>query len=56
MAWAFSKTAVMEPMKHLLSPNSKFMWTQEINNVFESSKAEITNAVKHGVRSFNPVW
>ena len=54
MAWAFSKTVVMEPMKHLLSPSSKFMWTQEINNAFESSKAKIINTVKCGVRSFNP--
>ena len=54
VAWAFSKTAVMEPMRPLLSPNSKFVWTQKINNAFESSKAEIINAVKCGVRSFNP--
>ena len=54
VAWAFSKTEVMNPLRHLLSPKSEFMWTQELNDSFENSKKEIIEAVKKGVKSFDP--
>ena len=54
VAWAFSKTDIMNPLRHLLSPNSEFLWTQELNNSFERSKQEIIKAVKNGVKSFDP--
>ena len=54
VAWAFSKTAVMSPFRHLLSPNSEYLWTQELNDAFEKSKIEIINAVKKGVKYFDP--
>ena len=30
VSWAFSKTEVMAPMRHLLSPKTEFLWTQEL--------------------------
>ena len=54
VAWAFSKTNVMNPLRHLLSPSSEFVWNQELNDAFERSKQEIVNAVKRGVKSFDP--
>ena len=54
VAWAFSKTDVMNPLRHLLSPQSDFLWTQEINDAFEKSKQEIIEAVKNGVKAFDP--
>ena len=41
MSWAFSKTEVMAPMRHLLSPKTEFLWTQELQKSFEESKAKI---------------
>ena len=55
VAWAFSKTDIMSPFRHLLSPQSEFSWTQDLNNAFEYSKAEIIWAVKQGVKSFDPL-
>ena len=54
VAWAFSKTNVMSPLRHLLSPSSEFVWSQELNDSFERSKHEIVSAVKKGVKSFYP--
>ena len=52
--WAFSKTDIMNPFRHLLSPNSEFCWTQELNDAFERSKIEIVDAVRKGVKGFDP--
>ena len=41
VSWAFSKTEVMNPLRHLLSPKSEFLWTQELNDSFDKSKQEI---------------
>ena len=54
VAWAFSKTDVMNPLRHLLSPKSEFIWSQELNDSFEHSKQEIIEAVKKGVKTFDP--
>ena len=54
VAWTFSKTEVMGPLRHLPSPSSDFVWNQEINYGFENSKEVIVKAVKHGVKYFDP--
>ena len=41
VTWAFSKTEVMAPFRKLLSPKSDFVWSQELNDCFETSKREI---------------
>ena len=53
VTWAFSKTEVMAPFRKLLSPKSEFVWTQELNDCFETSKREILPAVKNGIKSFD---
>ena len=53
VTWAFSKTEVMAPFRKLLSPKSEFVWTQELNDCFETSKREILQAVKNGIKSFD---
>ena len=53
VTWAFSKTEVMAPFRKLLSPKSDFVWTQELNDCFETSKREILRAVKDGIKSFD---
>ena len=53
-AWAFSKTSIMEPFRHLLSPKSEFKWSQELQDAFDLSKAEIVRAASEGVKTFDP--
>ena len=54
VAWGFSKAKVMEPFRHLLKPKSDFKWTHDLNHAFEMSKEEIIQAIKHGVKTFEP--
>ena len=53
VTWAFSKTEVMAPFRKLLSPKTDFVWTQELNDCFEASKKEISQAVRKGIKSFD---
>ena len=46
-------TTMMLPFKHLLSPNTPFVWSDELDDAFEQSKAAIIEAIKHGVEIFN---
>ena len=45
---------LMLPFKHLLSPNTSFVWTSELSDAFEKSKSAIVEAIKHGVEIFDP--
>ena len=54
VAWAFAKTKLMESFRHLLKPKSEFVWTQELDDAFRSSKAEILKAIETGVKTFKP--
>lgn len=45
---------LMAPFKHLLSPRSKFDWTDELENAFRKSKELIVNAIRHGVEIYDP--
>ena len=48
------RKTLSKTVTHLLSPQSEFLWTQEINDAFERSKQEIIEAVKNGVKAFDP--
>ena len=52
VAWAFSKTKVMEPFRALLKTSTPFLWTQELQDSFETAKQEIVRLVKEGIQSF----
>ena len=53
-SYAFSKTGVMEPFRHLLKSTEKFQWTAELQEAFESSKTVIIDQICQGVRTFDP--
>ena len=36
--WAFCKTEVMEPFRHLLRPGTPFKWTPDLQDKFEQAK------------------
>ncbi|XP_066936345.1 uncharacterized protein [Clytia hemisphaerica] len=44
---------LMSPFKHLLSPRSKFEWTDELDKAFRESKKLIVEAIKHGVEIYD---
>jgi hypothetical protein len=52
-AYAFSMTKHMQPFRHLLKPSTKFIWTDELNDLFIQSKNIIIQEMKEGVRLFD---
>lgn len=50
--YALSNSEVMAPFKALLSPKSKFEWTEDMSKAFTKSKEAIIKAVERGVRMF----
>ena len=53
-AYAFSMARQMRPMRELLRPSTKFEWTEELDLIFRESKQAIVDAMKDGVRLFDP--
>ena len=47
-------TEMLAPFKPFLSPKTKFQWTNELNDAFNSSNSEIIQAIKEGVEIFDP--
>ena len=45
---------LMEPFKKFLSPKIKFEWTDELDSLFKKSKSMIVEAIKEGVKIFDP--
>ena len=52
VAFAFSKTRLMEPFRELLKPKSVFNWTEEMEVAFGKAKQEICQLVVAGVKSY----
>ena len=44
---------LMEPFWQFLSPKVPFEWNKEMDKIFEKSKLEIVEAIRHGVKIFN---
>ena len=54
VSYAFASTQQMEPFRKLLSSKLPFVWSQELDQAFISSKAEIIKQCTAGVRKFEP--
>ena len=54
VAYCFCKTETMAPFRHLLSPGTEFVWTDELEKSFVASKAKIIELIQEGVYSFDP--
>ena len=52
-SYAFSKTKVMEPFRHLLKPSSIFEWNDDMEKSFQDSKNEIIEKIIHGIKTFD---
>ena len=46
--------STIEPFRKFLSPKVKFYWDESLNEKFEKSKSLIVDAIKEGVRIFDP--
>ena len=44
----------MQPFRHLLKPSVKFVWTEELDDIFKESKEKIISEMKDGVCLFQP--
>ena len=53
-AYAFAVAKAMKPFRELLRPAVKFEWTEDLSQAFEESKVKIVEAMKEGVRLFEP--
>ena len=49
VTYFFYKTVIMSPFRHLLSPNSAFEWTDELDEAFAASKEKIIELIQKGV-------
>ena len=50
--FAFSKCADMVHFRHLLSPKTQFVWTEELEREFVLAKASIVRKIENGVTMF----
>ena len=56
VSYSFSMSAIMEPLRHLLKPDTwtqGFSWTPELDRTFNLAKEEILNSVTDGVKHFD---
>ena len=47
-------TNIMAPFKPLLSPKTKFFWSEDLEHAFQASKQNLIEAIQHGVQIFDP--
>ena len=50
--FAFSKCEDMRHFRHLLSPKTQFVWTEELEREFVLAKARIVRKIEKGVTMF----
>ena len=53
VSFTFSMADKMLPFRKLLKPNTKFTWTEELNQAFNVSKSEIIKEINKGVQIYD---
>ena len=53
VSYAFASAEHMLPFREALKPGSTFIWTDELNQLYEESKAIIVSEIENGVRIFD---
>ncbi len=53
VAYAFSIAEHMQPFRHLMKPGTPFVWSSELDELFEESKQAIIREIEEGVRIFD---
>ena len=52
VSFSFAMSEIMEPFRHLLRPDTQFIWSPELQECFIKAKEKIVEAVKEGVQHF----
>lgn len=52
VAFAFSKTTLMEPFRGLLKSKETFAWSEELEVAFNTAKSQIVQLVKKRITVF----
>lgn len=52
VAYAFSKSSLMEPFCPLLKSKAEYVWTPQLQHAFQTAKEEIVKIASKGVKSF----
>ena len=53
VAYAFSVAEHMQPFRHLMKPGNPFIWSDELEELFEQSKQAIVKDIEEGVRIYD---
>ena len=53
VAYAFASAEKMQPFRTLLQPKIPFVWTEELNDLFEETKTIISQEIQRGVEIFD---
>lgn len=51
--WAYANSKEMAPFRSLVKPNSTFIWTEELKQLFTACKEKILHQVNDGVKYFD---
>ena len=53
VSYAFAAADKMAPFRNLLKPGTRFIWTKDLDDLFEESKAVITHEIHRGVEIYD---
>lgn len=53
VSYTFASSKSLNPFRHLLKPNTPFVWTNQLNNVFQESKLFIISEIESGITIFD---
>ena len=53
VSYAFASAERMPPFRQLLKPGTRFMWTDQLDSLFEESKSLIISEIHRGVEMFD---
>ena len=53
VSYAFPAADVLQPFRHLLRPNTPFVWTNQLDELFKLSKNIIISQIEEGIRIFD---
>jgi len=53
VSYAFASSTFLQPFRHLLQPSTPFIWTNNLNQIFQQSKKHIIQEVVQGIKIFD---
>ncbi|XP_066910175.1 uncharacterized protein [Clytia hemisphaerica] len=53
VSYAFPSAEILQPFRHLLRPNTPFIWNKQLDETFQLSKQLIVNQIAEGITIFD---